>query len=386
MKRTICSILTVILLLSFGKQVGAVETEIPSLSPAIDILKEKSLLLKGNLSGSRINFSTVDFIQVLGKEDFGSITIESLPAKSVGSLVLFGLPVSQGQTILKKELGELCFIPSGQAEEVTTFTFSTPGSQVEHCCKIYYASHENTPPKSENINVKTYRNVAVFSQIKWESSGDVATVRILEGCRNGILTLNEKTGSFTYRPETNFTGIDRFRYQVVDDYGNTSPVMTAKIKVSKAEKNLYFYDCAENPNHANAIFVCEKGLMNYTLDENGLPVFSPEEKVDFDFFLKAATSAMNIQDETSLESMKAEKSDLTLETAASILCQILKQEDRFGLPVINMTDHKKLSAVETLEHLGILGRSEDKIFNQSLNKSDCAALLSGMVQFRDKNL
>ena len=59
--------------------------------------------------------------------------------------------------------------------------------------------------------------------------GDELTASVVSGVSNGTLTLNDD-GSFTYGPETGFTGTDQFTYEVSDGRGGTDQA-TATIEV-----------------------------------------------------------------------------------------------------------------------------------------------------------
>ncbi len=57
------------------------------------------------------------------------------------------------------------------------------------------------------------------------------SVQLVSGSSHGAISLSAD-GSFTYTPNTNFTGQDTFTYTITDSLGAVSSVMTATLNIS----------------------------------------------------------------------------------------------------------------------------------------------------------
>ena len=286
MTKKILSSLVILFLISFAISSNSVKSleNKTLISPAIEIIQTETFLAKGNVYGSAVNFSEKDFSKLYASSDWKHVEILSLPESTVGVLEIEGKAVKEGEEISMEKADKLKFIPSGQDIGKTEFNFCFDSSHSKYKCIITMGENEQTAPKSQNLASRTYRNVAVFSEIEIE---DGHYIEITEPCKNGIISIDKKSGKFTYHPSTNFVGSDEFEYCVYDEYGNASENSTIKIKTEKAKNNLYFHDLADKPEHKTAVYVCSEGLLPYATDENDLPIFGSDEIVERQTFLSA---------------------------------------------------------------------------------------------------
>lgn len=291
MRTKTLSSLVFILLISFALLSNPVKSleKNTLISPAIEIIRAETFLAKGNIYGSAVNFSDKDFSKLYASSDWEHVEILSLPESTVGVLEIEGKSVKEGEEIIKEKAGKLKFVPSGQEVGKTEFNFRFDSSNSEYKCIITMGENERTTPKSQNSASRTYRNVAVFSEIEIE---DGHYIEITEPCKNGIISIDNKNGKYIYRPSTNFVGTDEFEYCIYDEYGNASERSTIKIKTEKAKNNLYFHDLADKTEHKTAIYVCSEGLLPYSTDENGLPIFDSDEIVERQTFLSAVKNML----------------------------------------------------------------------------------------------
>jgi len=254
------------------------------LSPAIDILKETTYMAKGNVCGSAVTFSAEDFSKIYGTTQWESLKISTLPENRYGILQIEGNTVTEDTPIIKEKINSLRFIPTGETVGKTEFRFCFSSSNSDYKCIITMGENNASPQPVKNTAYRTYRNVAVFSEIKVDEGHSIT---ITSPCKNGILSIDKRNGAYVYRPSTNFIGTDEFQYCISDEYGNKSPVSSVKIRTEKAKQNLYFQDLADKTEHKTAIYVCSNGLLPYSTDENGLPIFCEDEVVDRKTFLDA---------------------------------------------------------------------------------------------------
>ncbi len=259
-----------------AQNVGAIKfREVSSsLSPGIAVLQSKQKIIKTSIPGSSIRFTTDDFDRYLGKDQYSAIMIKSLPDKSVGTLLKDKSQVHLNDRIEKKDINLLSLFPAGTNEKTTSFSFTTPETNAVFQYTLKFTENKNTITSARHMEFSTYRNAEIQGQIPMAKTENIV---IEKNCREGILSLDPNNGVFTYAPETNFYGTDCFYYKICDDLGNFTETKAVLIRVKKADKNLYFCDLKENPIHHLAIRLCEEKILDYKINENGLPVFSPND-------------------------------------------------------------------------------------------------------------
>lgn len=324
------------------------------LSFAIRILEEEAVLKKGNVSGSAVSFSEEDFSLCAGEEGWTSLVIHTLPDKSLGVLQTEGVEIKEGQEIPRSKVASLIFMPSSNKMGTTEFTFAVAPSNSTFHCILNMGEDTLGSPKAENTVNRTYRNVAVFSEIQTE---DDQIIEIVSPCKNGILELEKENGKYVYRPSKNFIGTDKFEFCISDAYGNRSEVCSVTFKIEKAMENLYFYDLSEKENHALAIRVCSEGLLPYSTDENGLPIFCADEKIDGQEFY---TALRNLFPNAVLG--EAASQSISEKEAIQMLSHALVSE--FG---------KEIAVMEVIEP----SAGEEK----ALTRGRCAAILEELTTY-----
>ena len=145
---------------------------------------------------------------------------------------------------------------------------------------LYLLDQQNHPPIARNMELFTYRNVAVtgyFDAV--DAEGDVLTFQLTSTPARGAVTLAEDGSSqFVYTPYENKTGRDAFTYVVCDTAGNTSPEATVTVRISKPDTKVTYADLEGSAAHKAAIRLAEAGLYvgrqvgGQYLFEEGAPV------------------------------------------------------------------------------------------------------------------
>lgn len=67
-----------------------------------------------------------------------------------------------------------------------------------------------------------------------DANQDTLAVSLVTGTSHGSLALNAD-GSFSYTPDANYNGVDSFSYQISDDQGTSSAVVTAQLTVASVD-------------------------------------------------------------------------------------------------------------------------------------------------------
>jgi hypothetical protein len=189
----------------------------------------------------------------------------------------------------------------------TTFTFRPSFSSGQDCpsttVTIYLLSEENQPPVARNMDLSTYKNVAItgyFDAVDGE--GDALSFQLTSNPARGAVTLStDGSSQFVYTPYENKTGSDSFTYVAVDPAGNTSPEAKITIRIEKPDTKVTYADLEGNPAHKAAIRLAEEGVYvgQYV---NGRYFFDPDAPVSRAQFLTMAmaVSGLEAMDEVTL--------------------------------------------------------------------------------------
>ncbi len=189
-------------------------------------------------AGGDFPFSDVD------GDPLARVRINSLPAD--GTVLLSGVAVTAGQIISAANItaGNLKFRPdlNENGSPYTTFSFSV-GDAISFVASPSTMTVNVTPvndaPVARDNDYVTPEDVAIAGNVLTDNTGSgidsdvdgdsltVTTTPILD-VSNGTLMLSAD-GSFTYTPDLNFNGVDRFIYEIRDPGGLTS---TAEATIS----------------------------------------------------------------------------------------------------------------------------------------------------------
>ncbi len=279
-----------------------------TLGEGVSLLSKETKMIKTGLCGQKMTFNDVDFKTAMNVADFKSITITALPLSSAGSLMYGGRRVSEGQTIKRKHISALSFVPSSKNVSECKFSFTSDGLMggaemdfvLKFIDKVNYAP-EHDFDEDESVSLWSQESVSVFGQLAAsDPEGDALEFMIVEYPENGTLLLTDKTvGDYSYTPEAGFTGKDRFVYVVRDEYGNFTTPAAVEIEVEKRLSAVSYTDMEMHPS-ANAALVMEaKGIMSGTRVGDDM-YFSPELGVTRAEFVAMAMKAYGLRADSSL--------------------------------------------------------------------------------------
>ncbi|ETX00313.1 MAG: hypothetical protein ETSY1_11685 [Candidatus Entotheonella factor] len=101
-------------------------------------------------------------------------------------------------------------------------------------------SNNNVNPTAANDTARTAPGAAVTVAVTANDTDpdgtiDPATVTIVSGPSNGVVTVNATTGAVTYMPNAGFVGVDTITYTVADNDGEMSNTATLTITVTAAQ-------------------------------------------------------------------------------------------------------------------------------------------------------
>ena len=221
---------------------------------------------KNGLSTSAIAFSADDFVTT-GSAALDSIVIAQLPDRNAGALTLAGQDLAVGDVVAMSAVSGLRFQPLAVPTVASTAFAFTPvfadGASGESVSVgIYLLAAENSAPIAENLDLCTYKNVAITAQFAaTDPEGDLLTFQLVQKPARGAVTMPEDgSNEFVYTPYENKTGKDSFTYVAVDAVGNTSAPATVKIKIDKSSTKVTYADMAGVPSYKAAIRLAEEGI------------------------------------------------------------------------------------------------------------------------------
>lgn len=253
-----------------------------------------SAFSKNGPATGAITFSSSDFV-VEGDQALDSILLTKLPDLEAGVLTLGDNVLCIGDAVGVSALSGLKFQPlENPTAAATSFTFSpvfadgSAGADVT--VGLYLLTAENGAPIAENLELTTYKNVAITERFAaTDPEGDLLTFRLVDKPARGSVAISEEEGSaeFVYTPYENKTGKDSFTYVAVDAVGNTSAPATVKIRIEKANTKVTYADMEGLPAYKSAIRLAEEGVF---VGEcmNGEYFFRPDEPVSRNEFVAMA--------------------------------------------------------------------------------------------------
>lgn len=257
---------------------------------------------KNALVGDTVTFSDQDFsVQNGDGIKLTSVTITALPDPGAGTLTLGGQPLAADSVVEASALAGLRFQSLSQPS-VTTTTFSflptfDDGTQAQQptMVTLYLLTAANEAPIARNMDLSTYKNVAItgyFDAV--DSEGDTLTFQLMDTPARGAVTLAEDgSAKFVYTPYENKTGKDSFTYVAIDSAGNTSSEAKVTIQINKPDTKVTYADMEGDPAHKASIRLAEEGIFvgSYL---NGEYFFDPDRPVTRAEFLTMAMATVGM--------------------------------------------------------------------------------------------
>lgn len=295
-RRSGALLLSLVLLSTLSLPVSAFFWNKKASSPTIPDFSKNALV------GDTVAFSDQDFsVQNGDGIKLTSITITALPDPGAGTLTLGGQPLAADSVVEASALAGLRFQSLSQPS-VTTTTFSflptfDDGTQAQQptTVTLYLLTAANEAPIARNMDLSTYKNVAItgyFDAV--DSEGDTLTFQLMDTPARGAVTLAEDgSAKFVYTPYENKTGKDSFTYVAIDSAGNTSSEAKVTIQINKPDTKVTYADMEGDPAHKASIRLAEEGIFvgSYL---NGEYFFDPDRPVTRAEFLTMALATVGM--------------------------------------------------------------------------------------------
>lgn len=265
-------------------------------------------VIKTALFGQKLTFSDSDFKCAYALTDFKSITVDTIPASNEGTLLLAGRRVKEGQTIKRRNVGAMVFVPaSADISEVSfNFTLTYGGMNTPGICEMKFIDKVNYAPrvpeeKESSLSLRTQSEISVFGRLEGhDPEGDRLEYIIAAYPKNGSLSFTDKEiGTYKYTPTDGFTGYDSFTYVLRDEYGNYSEPREVGIRIIERMGNEVYVDMLDRSEYNAAVAMSALGVMSgKTLGDD--KYFMPNEAVSKAEFVAMAMKASGMRADSSL--------------------------------------------------------------------------------------
>ena len=265
-------------------------------------------VIKTGLLGQKLAFSDADFKQAYAITDFDSITVNTLPSSNDGTLLVAGRRVKSGQTIKRKNVAAMVFVPaSGEVTEVSfEFTLTNGGSNISGECELKFIDKVNYAPKApeereSSLSLTTQAEISVYGRLEgYDPEGDKLEYIIAAYPKNGSVIFTDKDhGNYKYTPSGSFTGYDSFTYVLRDEYGNYSEPREVGIHIVERMSSEVYADMTNRSEYNAAVAMSAMGVMSgRTLGDS--KYFMPDESVSRAEFVAMAMKAAGMRADTTL--------------------------------------------------------------------------------------
>lgn len=268
-----------------------------NLGSGADVIARDTRMIKSAYSGRKLTFTDSDFKAAIGVRDFKSIKLESLPDEKSGTLIYAGRRASVGQTIKRRSVPSLVFIPSSPSITEATFSVSFPSHEsvgVVECILRFTPEENKAPvPGSESAVISVLSGVGVSGNMcAYDPDGDEVEFIIAEYPRHGVLKTGAD-GSYFYTPFDGADGKDSFSYVARDRWGNYSEVIRVRFDNQKRVSDTVFSDMRGRSEYADALALEAVGAIS-GVKEGERVFFMPDRNMTRAEFVYAAMKALSI--------------------------------------------------------------------------------------------
>lgn len=247
------------------------------------------------LKNNPASFTLTDFDAALpvSTAEVFTLTVNTLPDKELGTLVVGNDPVQAGQTLNSESISALRFVPNMDAVGITRFDYTVAGE--EYYCTVSVIPDGNSAPVAHSDTFHTLMGMSITDTLPaGDDDGDIVTYEIIKLPSKGTLTVDNVTGTFEYAPNAKAKGSDSFTFRAVDSKGNISDKVKVSIKIEKVAESFYYDDMNGHSAHYSAVMLARDNIMSGQI-VGGKNVFAPNESITRGSFLLMAMKAIGIE-------------------------------------------------------------------------------------------
>lgn len=303
MKKILTALLLISLLVGGTLTLAGAE----GLGSGFSVVSGEVTMIKSGIAGKKLYFSDGDFKSAFAVTDFDSITITRLPSSKDGTLLSAGRRISEGQTIKRKHIASMIFVPSSDSVAEASFSFILRGAGCgeETECRMRFSEVTNRAPETPTesaaaLGVTTQSEISIFGRMEaTDPEGDAMEFIVVAFPRKGSITVTDSAeGKYRYTPRADYLGYDSFTYVARDEWGNYSEPVTVDVRVIDRMSDEVFADMTDRSEYNAAVAMSAMGIMSgYT--EGSLSYFNPEGAVSKAEFVAMAMKAYGIRQNSS---------------------------------------------------------------------------------------
>lgn len=247
-----------------------------------------------------IDMNVDEYVQTTGVSDDDALLgliITSVPSDFKGAVTIGSRQIRSGDALIASGLEDLTFTPLARSEMQAMIeyipVYSSSGLGERESLSINIFDRPNTPPAAGDIDIETYKNVAITTNLLGEDAdGDDIAFAITSEPKRG--TVEVVGGRFIYTPNKNKVGKDKFTYTAVDSQGNVSEPATVNIIIKKTVKKLSYADMEGNKSHYAAMRLAEEDV--FVGEQLGTEhYFMPDKTVTRGEFLTMTLKAVGLE-------------------------------------------------------------------------------------------
>lgn len=301
--------LSILLALIFALSIATVCASALTVGSGTQVIAEELGMIKTGLLGKPLKFSDTDFKTALGTQSFRKITVTKLPDAEDGVLMLGDRKLEAGQSVRRRSLASLCFIPASDAVTESSFCFTADelcGGAELRCTlkfieKVNYSPEINTDT-GVSTAVTTQQGISVWGVMKAEDpEDDDIDYIIVSYPKYGTLTLSKEVkGEFIYTPTGDYEGRDSFIFVARDEYGNYSKPEEVSVKITSRMCGVVYIDTRGARQENAVIAMTAMGIMDGKLIGDDM-YFSPDDAVTRAEFIAMAMKTLGVRPNSQLK-------------------------------------------------------------------------------------
>ncbi len=232
-------------------------------------------------------FSSDDF---LSENQQQGVFLTAVPHPSVAKVWYGGRLLRAGDALPREALDQLTLESCSTTRQTAAIDYhviSEDGSSAAECLNLSILPKKNEPPEAEDAEFETYKNLPIEGTLEaCDPENGPLTYQVVREPKRGTVEIRED-GTFTYTPDENKVGKDKFIYTVTDDAGQVSEPEEVEIEILKPTDKRTYADMTGDEDAFSAMWMKEQGLFTGTNVGENL-CFEPDASVSRGQFLVMA--------------------------------------------------------------------------------------------------
>ncbi len=271
----------------------------------VEVMSKDVCVVKAGLLGRKLTFSDADFKSAFAISDFEKITVTALPSSNEGTLLLAGRRISEGQSVKRRNIAAMVFVPASKEVTEASFSFTVDGGR-ESVCRMRFTDKINYAPElggagDASAYISTQADISVYGRMSaTDKEGDSIEYMIVAYPKSGTLSvINEELGTYKYTPKASFTGYDSFVYVARDEWGNYSEPCEVSLKVVERMSDIVYRDMTDRTEYNAAVAMSAMGVMSGRQLGDDF-YFRPDEAVSRAEFVAMALKSYGIRPDSTV--------------------------------------------------------------------------------------